>query len=935
MVLPRLTVLDERYAIGRTLDATEPLIVSYQAWNLHTEDQVILEEFFPAPLIQRVEGGLAVEAVDAEKDELFRYGRDQFLKEGAVLATVKHPNLVEVLERFEAQNTAYRILAHHKGATLASVMEKQDGKLPVKTAFSILMPLLDGLQAAHQRGLIHGAFSPKAVFLAKGRGPMLRGFRTTHVMMAQRTGNRQLLITDGVSAPEQYEAGGRQGPWTDVYGSAATLFQMLTGKMVPPAPRRREHDEAPALLQQTGNMPDAVRTLLEKALSLDSARRPRSVQSFQQKLIEALKENAKVQVQAPAEKPAAPAATPAPEPAAEAKLAPTPPPAPTPEAQPAETPVQEAPAEPALAEPAPVQTAPAAPAPVEPAPAKAAKAEEPAPKAAEPKPAAPKAAEPKKPVPETPQPAAAAEEREDQSAQAMATEAAKKQAAQKMVVEKLAARKEAEQKAADEEAKPKRRNRAAKKRASADRPAASPRRRGMPVLAALAVVVLVALSGAFVLMQGQNKDLSRFAYYKAQGDSLFAVANYMEAKTQYEFALATAPNNEYVTGRLSETEQRLIEVQDDRYAAYVGQGDALFATADSLLKRGEALAALSSFAEANKAYYAALQYRPEDPLVLEKGQLTSARMQEASSRNQQPAGEGASSEESAQDISDQLYKSYRQQGDQLFARGDYAEARQKYLLARNEKPNDEYIAAKIVEVDERLAVTGQEEQFEELFQKGITLLADERYAEAQIAFRQALDVKPNEQRALDGLNRADSMLDRARRDEHYQQFREQGDVLLAQENYSEALSRFEQALDNKPGDAYVQEKIDSIRQTLAAQQGAQEPEEQPQPQRNEPEDGIYTVVDTAPELIGGLKELHDKVVYPERAYESGTEGRVYIQFVVTENGEVQDAEVMRGLGQGCDEEALRVVKEARFVPGKIGVRSVKVRHTLFITFKLK
>ena len=80
--------------------------------------------------------------------------------------------------------------------------------------------------------------------------------------------------------------------------------------------------------------------------------------------------------------------------------------------------------------------------------------------------------------------------------------------------------------------------------------------------------------------------------------------------------------------------------------------------------------------------------------------------------------------------------------------------------------------------------------------------------------------------------------------------------------------------------------------------------------------------------------MHSKVTYPERAYESGTQGRVYIQFVVTEEGQVLGAEVMRGIGQGCDEEALRVVQEARFVPGKVEGLPVKVRHTLFITFKL-
>ena len=64
MVLPRLTVLDGRYAIGRALDASQPLVFAYQAWNLHTEDQVVLQEFFPTFLARRAEGSLQVEVVD-------------------------------------------------------------------------------------------------------------------------------------------------------------------------------------------------------------------------------------------------------------------------------------------------------------------------------------------------------------------------------------------------------------------------------------------------------------------------------------------------------------------------------------------------------------------------------------------------------------------------------------------------------------------------------------------------------------------------------------------------------------------------------------------------------------------------------------------------------------------------------------------------------
>ena len=110
----------------------------------------------------------------------------------------------------------------------------------------------------------------------------------------------------------------------------------------------------------------------------------------------------------------------------------------------------------------------------------------------------------------------------------------------------------------------------------------------------------------------------------------------------------------------------------------------------------------------------------------------------------------------------------------------------------------------------------------------------------------------------------------------------------------------------------------------------EEEEEEPEP---EPE--IFVVVEQMPELIGGLGEIQKKIKYPEIARKAGVEGRVIIQFIVDESGSVSEPAVVRGIGAGCDEEALRVVREAKFKPGKQRGKSVKVKMSLPITFKLK
>ncbi len=103
----------------------------------------------------------------------------------------------------------------------------------------------------------------------------------------------------------------------------------------------------------------------------------------------------------------------------------------------------------------------------------------------------------------------------------------------------------------------------------------------------------------------------------------------------------------------------------------------------------------------------------------------------------------------------------------------------------------------------------------------------------------------------------------------------------------------------------------------------------------EEEPEIFVIVEQMPELIGGLAAIQKKISYPEIAKKAGVEGRVIVQFVVDENGAVLDPQVVRGIGAGCDEEAVRAVRQAQFQPGKQRGKAVKVKMSLPITFKLK
>jgi TonB family protein len=110
----------------------------------------------------------------------------------------------------------------------------------------------------------------------------------------------------------------------------------------------------------------------------------------------------------------------------------------------------------------------------------------------------------------------------------------------------------------------------------------------------------------------------------------------------------------------------------------------------------------------------------------------------------------------------------------------------------------------------------------------------------------------------------------------------------------------------------------------------------PDTKQNISNDGdFFIVVEKMPKLIDGMAAIQAKVQYPEMARRAGIEGRVTIQFIVNEQGDVENAKVVKGIGGGADEEALKVVKQAKFEPGVQRGRPVRVRYALSINFRLE
>lgn len=118
------------------------------------------------------------------------------------------------------------------------------------------------------------------------------------------------------------------------------------------------------------------------------------------------------------------------------------------------------------------------------------------------------------------------------------------------------------------------------------------------------------------------------------------------------------------------------------------------------------------------------------------------------------------------------------------------------------------------------------------------------------------------------------------------------------------------------------------------------------PKKEEPvevkpvEEEIFTVVEQQPEFPGGMAEMYKylgkNIKYPSAAQRANVTGKVFLTFVVNSDGSIQGVETLKGLGFGCDEEAMRVVKTMpKWNPGKQSGRAVRVKYTLPVNFQLE
>ena len=239
------TRLQGRYTIGRAI-GFGGFGVTYIGWDDLLQQKVAVKEYLPSEFSTRVPGQSQVKVFNGEKDEQFHDGMKEFIDEAKRLAKFQNePGIVKIFDSFEENNTAYIIMEYLDGMTLTEYL-KENGVINEDVAVSMLMPVMESLKKVHAAGLLHRDIAPDNIFLTNDGSVKLIDFGAARYATTSHSRSLTVIIKPGYSPEEQYRSRSDQGPYTDVYALAATLYKMITGVTPPDALERRAMYESKA-----------------------------------------------------------------------------------------------------------------------------------------------------------------------------------------------------------------------------------------------------------------------------------------------------------------------------------------------------------------------------------------------------------------------------------------------------------------------------------------------------------------------------------------------------------------------------------------------------------------------------------------------------------------------------------------------------------------
>ncbi|CFX47266.1 membrane protein of unknown function [Candidatus Filomicrobium marinum] len=275
------TILCDDYRIQSVL-LRDDASITYEADDLQLGVPVTIKEYFPSDVAQR-DGGTQDIVFETHGTPEHQSALDRFVREAQTLVRLHHANVVRAHRVFEANGSAYIVLDYEDSKSLQQWSDEL-GRKPSQTELDrIVGPVLDALAAIHAASVLHRDICPDNILIRASGTPVITGFGSARIEEGTPSNVKSIVIASDFTAPEVMTIDhAKQGPATDIYGLAATLYYLVTGKRpISGGARLIKDGLTPASLLAGSGYREEFLTALDAALSVAVQARPQSIAAWE------------------------------------------------------------------------------------------------------------------------------------------------------------------------------------------------------------------------------------------------------------------------------------------------------------------------------------------------------------------------------------------------------------------------------------------------------------------------------------------------------------------------------------------------------------------------------------------------------------------------------------------------------------------------------
>lgn len=273
-VLPAFTLLNNRYLVGRVL-GKGGFGVTYIAKDIISNNICAVKEYMPSEYSTRSGGTQNIVPFSDDKARfVFTHGRDKFMEEAKTLLKLRNnPIVVDILDYFTQNNTAYLVMEYLDGQDLRKMARTSHGKLDPDFAKMVFVTIASSLMEIHRMNILHRDLSPENIIVTSNGRIKLIDFGAARNFVSTQNKGMSILLKPGFAPPEQYNAKGTQGPWSDVYALCATFYTLVSGKPLVDALFRYRGEQQPSLASLGCPVTKKTSDVIERGMELDFKRR--------------------------------------------------------------------------------------------------------------------------------------------------------------------------------------------------------------------------------------------------------------------------------------------------------------------------------------------------------------------------------------------------------------------------------------------------------------------------------------------------------------------------------------------------------------------------------------------------------------------------------------------------------------------------------------